>query len=141
MAKKYQRIKISTGELVGTPADLPQSIADLDDSTLANLVIVFPAATLTQLGLEDTGFLPVEVPDPPVRVLKLSKYEFMCRFTPQERAAIRELAKTDEIVADFLDLMDKASAVELDAQNTIGGMGYLVQHSAITAERSVEILA
>lgn len=66
--KAYQRITISTGENVGEPileGGLPIYVQGLADVTLADLTAAFSTDTLAQIGLLDTGFLPVVMPDPP----------------------------------------------------------------------------
>ena len=43
----------------------------------------------------------------------LTRYEFLSRFTPQERVAIREAAKTDPIIDDFMEMMKLSGNVSL----------------------------
>jgi hypothetical protein len=80
---------------------------------------------------------------PPVQ--SLSALAFKRRFTAAERIAIRTLAKTDPIVADFMDLLDTAGAVvgevHLADPDLIAGVGYFenVAH-IISAGRAAEIL-
>lgn len=71
----------------------------------------------------------------------LSQLDFLRRFTVQERVAVREAAKTDAIVADFLDLLNRATEIHVDAPDTIAGIGYLVSVSLLTEPRAAEILA
>lgn len=70
-----------------------------------------------------------------------SAYEFMLRFTPQERAAVRAIGMTDPVVADFLFLATAAGQISSDDPSTIAGMDYLVQSGVISVERKQEILS
>lgn len=69
-----------------------------------------------------------------------SSMEFLLRFTKFERKAIRNLAKTDADVADFLLLVQSAQQVESDHPLTTQGLAYLEALGAITAQRKAEIL-
>lgn len=70
-----------------------------------------------------------------------SSYNFMLRFTPEERAAVRTAALTDETISDFLFLATAALEVIADDSNTVAGMEYLVTESVITEARKNEILS
>lgn len=67
-------------------------------------------------------------------------YEFLNRFTYLERAAYRQLAKTDDIVADFMSLAQAAQEIISDDPTTIAGMNYLVSVGIISESRKNEIL-
>lgn len=67
-------------------------------------------------------------------------YEFLNRFTKQERKVIRMKAKTDDEVADFELLASAANEIASDDPVTIAGMGYLVAAGVITASRRDQIL-
>jgi hypothetical protein len=71
---------------------------------------------------------------------KWTSYEFLIRFTENERAAIRNYALTDPGVADFLMLAQAAQEIISDDPITIAGMDYLVSLNIITNERRDEIL-
>ena len=68
-------------------------------------------------------------------------YEFLLRFTSQERAAYRNAAKTDDNVADFMGLAQAAQEIVNDDPMTILGMNYLVSIGVITEQRKNEILS
>lgn len=68
-------------------------------------------------------------------------YQFLLRFTAEERAAFREAANTDPIVADFQQLAGAAQEVWTDDPMTIAGMGYLVAVGLLTEQRKNEILS
>lgn len=70
---------------------------------------------------------------------KWTAYEFLNRFTSNERAAIRAAA-TDTNVADFLMLAQVAQEVIANDPVTIAGMDYLVLMGCITLDRRNEIL-
>lgn len=69
-----------------------------------------------------------------------TSYQFLLRFTQQERIAYRNAAKTDEMVADFLNLATAAQEIVNDDPMTLAGMSYLVQIGILTEQRKNEIL-
>jgi hypothetical protein len=71
---------------------------------------------------------------------RYTAYQFLLRFTPQERASFREAAKTDLIVADFQQLAQAAQEIRVDDPITVAGMNYLVSLGLLTEQRKIEIL-
>ena len=67
-------------------------------------------------------------------------YEFLTRFTQQERATLRSAAATDPLVADFSQLLGAAQEVISDDPVTIQAMDYLVYAGYITNDRRSEIM-
>ena len=67
-------------------------------------------------------------------------YEFLTRFTQQERATLRSAATNDPLVADFSQLLGAAQEVISDDPVTIQAMDYLVYAGYITNERRSEIM-
>jgi hypothetical protein len=67
-------------------------------------------------------------------------YQFLLRFTAEERAAFRAAALTDPMVADFQQLAQAAQEVINNDPMTIAGMNYLVSVGLITEQRKNEIL-
>lgn len=67
----------------------------------------------------------------------LTRYEFLGRFTAGERVAIRELARTDAIVEDFMEMMKLSGNVSLVLARP--GLNYLVIKGALTQARADEI--
>lgn len=57
----------------------------------------------------------------------LSVFDFMLRFTRDERAAIRAKGVTDPMVADFFELVNarQGTGVNLDSPLTVAGLAYL----------------
>lgn len=70
-----------------------------------------------------------------------SAYEFLKRFTAQERAEIRHASANDDAIADFLQLATSAHEIIADDPVTVTGMAYLVTVGLITEARSSEILS
>jgi len=68
-------------------------------------------------------------------------YEFLLRFTPQERSAYRQAAQTNDMVADFMNLAQAAQEIISDDPITIQGMDYLVAIGLLTQQRRDEILS
>lgn len=69
-----------------------------------------------------------------------SAYQFLLRFTPEERALFRAAAVTDPNVADFQQLAQAAQEVVNDDPMTIAGMDYLTAIGLISQNRRNEIL-
>ena len=67
-------------------------------------------------------------------------YEFLTRFTQQERATLRAASATDTLVADFSQLLGAAQEVISDDPVTIQAMDYLVYAGYITNDRRSEIM-
>ena len=67
-------------------------------------------------------------------------YQFLLRFTAEERAAFRAAAITDPNVADFQQLAQAAQEVLSDDPMTVAGMAYLVSVGLLTSARRDEIL-
>jgi hypothetical protein len=73
--------------------------------------------------------------------VRYTSYEFLLKFTPQERANFRAAAITDPIVADFQQLATAAQQIISDDPNTVAGMNYLVLVGLLTEERKNQILS
>lgn len=87
-------------------------------------------------------FLQELVPPVPLLVYdgrrKLSRYEFLSLYTPQERIAIRSSA--DPVVIDIQAMLDIALEVDLDNTVTVQSVGYLAMQGLIQPARVAEIL-
>ncbi len=70
-----------------------------------------------------------------------TSYEFLSRFTPTERAAIRTGSMSDPVLADFLMMSQAAQEVVSDDPVTVAGMNYLVSVGVLTESRKNEILS
>lgn len=71
---------------------------------------------------------------------KLTKLEFLRKFTAPERIAIRQVAVTDPIVFDAMELLDLAEFVSLDDPDTQNLIGYLSILGVLQQNRVMEIL-
>jgi hypothetical protein len=67
-------------------------------------------------------------------------YQFLLRFTAEERALLRSASISDPYVADFSQLLSAAQEVISDDPVTLQAMGYLVYAEYITNERKMEIM-
>jgi len=74
------------------------------------------------------------------RVYTWTSYEFLNRFTPQERRVIWNRAKSNDDIADFLMLAQAANEVISDDPNTIAGLNMLVSLNIISNQRKNDIL-
>jgi len=72
-------------------------------------------------------------------VRTLTTLEFLNRFTSAERIAIQ--SSTNQIVGDFMYLLESTELVRLDSATTIAGVNYLAAVGLITSIRAAEILA
>jgi hypothetical protein len=76
----------------------------------------------------------------PQAALKWTAFQFLLRFTEQEREVFRVAALTDGKVADFMQLCGAASEVEANHPLTVAGMAYLVAEGHLTQARADEVL-
>jgi hypothetical protein len=74
---------------------------------------------------------------PPVST-KLTKRDFIQRFTQPERTLIRK--STDDIVIDIYDDLQSVDSVDLSLQDTINALTYLTSIEILAEGRSTEIL-
>jgi hypothetical protein len=71
---------------------------------------------------------------------KMSKREFMSLFTPAENKAVKQAAKTDDLVDQLWDIMMASDDINLTLTQTVEGMNYLVTASVLTQPRHDEIM-
>jgi hypothetical protein len=76
----------------------------------------------------------------PKRPAKWTAFQFLLRFTEQEREVFRVAALTDGKVADFMQLCGAASEVEANHPMTVAGLAYLVAEGHLTQARADEVL-
>lgn len=72
--------------------------------------------------------------------LAYTSIEFLNRFTAVERTAFRALAATDDLTADYLNLVTAATEVLNTDPEVVVGMDYLVAIGFLTRQRADEIL-
>jgi hypothetical protein len=89
--------------------------------------------------LATAELVPIPVPVAPLK--QWTPLEFMEKFTPAERKAIRALAKQNDDIEDWLDLLRASTAVLPSDQRTQAGLAAMVQLGAISQARATEILA
>ena len=77
----------------------------------------------------------------PVLPKTYTAYEFLKRFTAQERSAIRTVSQTDDVVSDFLMFAEFAQEIRTDDDVTVQGMNYLVFVGVMSEQRKDEILS
>lgn len=77
--------------------------------------------------------LPVVVPPEPEPVMRrTSRIEFLQRIPAEKRIAIRQAGKTDLVIEDFLDLLSATDWVELDNDDTVNALTYIVGLGLLT---------
>jgi len=73
-------------------------------------------------------------------LLNITRGQFKLRMTQTERIAVRQLAVSDSIVYDFMDLLSDIEIVPLDQPEVIDGINYCSSLGAFSKERADEIL-
>jgi len=71
-------------------------------------------------------------------IVPVSRLEFLRRFTPEQRIAIR--ASNDPVIIDAHELLDIATDISVDDPDTIRYVRYLQQQGFISAEDADRIL-
>ena len=86
----------------------------------------------------DPNYVP---PEPKVSYAKVSPVEFKMLFTSSERIAIKALKETDEIIADFYEIVEdpRLTVVDFTLQSVRDAIDYMVSKNVITADRALEI--
>lgn len=71
----------------------------------------------------------------------IPKVVFMQRMAASARIAVRQAAKTDPYIEDFLDLLAATIEVNLDDPDTLAGVQYLVASELLTQAEAEALLA
>lgn len=132
-------------EVVNIPDDL--TIEDMFHPDIAAQFVPVPygiASGATRHEGEWTN--PVHIPpqppapEPAAPNKRMTKLAFLQRFTLDERMAFHAATGTDPIAADFLMMVNAASFIDLERDDTESGVGYLVSKGIITTARAKAIL-
>jgi hypothetical protein len=109
---------------------------------LGNIVVVSDKKYLTRSWVPNTARLPWMQPatTPPPQSLVLSKIDFLQRFTTPERIAIRQAAKANVYLEDYMELLNSAITVDLSHASTITGLQMFEQFNLIGVGRANQIL-
>lgn len=130
--------------------------AVIDNGIVTNIILIDDVSQwdlpqlLIELGNEefvDIGWLYNEnsnpqfiAPPASVTPQQWTAYQFLLRFTAEERAAFRAASLTDTNVADFQQLAQAAQEIINNDPMTVAGMNYLVSVGLLTESRKNEIL-
>jgi hypothetical protein len=91
-----------------------------------------------------TWTAPVPFTPEPAAVVPptVSPIEFMLLFTAQERVAIKAARASDEIIEDFMSIVEdpRLTGVNLALQSTQNALEYLVFKGLITEDRKAQIV-
>jgi hypothetical protein len=89
------------------------------------------------------GKYEVESAEEVQTIINLSPVQFKLCFTPQERIAIKKAVETDEMLADFWEILNdpKLTKVDLSIQSTKDAVKYLGSLGLIETSRVDEILS
>ncbi len=74
-------------------------------------------------------------------VSRIAPFDFLSRFTPAERSAIRTAGQTNGTIADYIAMIDAAPVVNLTSELTTTGVNALEAAGLIGAGRAAQILA
>lgn len=95
-------------------------------------------------GMEFATHDHLEVVDEPIVSTPVPKIltplQYLRRFSLSERVAIREAAKTDFVVEDLMDMLDRAQEINTADMDTIAGTHYLEHVGLIDPGRADEVL-
>lgn len=105
--------------------------------TPKRMVITAGAEPFIQNIDDDDRAGPVVLPHPRRVVSSLA---FLERFTQAERIALRDAARQNAVLDDWLDLLRAAQEVDLDAERTVAGIAAFVNGALLTTKRAAEIL-
>ena len=72
---------------------------------------------------------------------KLTKLQYLRRFTQQERINIRNAAGSSPELYDYLAMLELAEEIDLDDPDTVGAVNMLEMVGLIAAGRADEVLA
>jgi hypothetical protein len=120
-------------------ANVYRLVVDTDPPEVTNTQVAVSGYTINETTVEKTWTVRNKTADEMRKVY--TAYEFLLRFTAEERTAYRNAAKTDEIIADFMYLAHAAQEIITDDPMTMQGMDYLVFSGILTQNRRDEILS
>lgn len=122
--------RLATGELVSTGTSVADPLPD-------GLAVT---ALGDSLPSGDWDCIALAFVSAPIDLKVISKIDFMRRFTVEEEAKIRTLARTDAMAEVFLSRLAAVDVVHLDNQETSQGVGYCALKGVIEEYRIAEIL-
>ena len=67
-------------------------------------------------------------------------YQFLNKFTAQERVIIKTVAKTNVALQDYLDMVNQAQEIDLNDPTLYGGLMFFVSLGLLDEYRIAEIL-
>ena len=70
----------------------------------------------------------------------LTKLQYLRRFTSDERVAIRQAAKTEPVLEDYLSMLELADEIDTADVDTVAAVNMLEQSGLLSAGRVSEIL-
>lgn len=132
---------ISGGRVVNVVMADPIALNEIQGyDAVVETEIAGPGWSWTQEG----GFTPPEPtpasPSPQPSAI-LTRLEFLRRFTPTERQAIRSARAQSVELDDFMFLLEMAETIHLDNADVIAGLALLEASGLLAAGRASEILS
>lgn len=70
----------------------------------------------------------------------LTKLQYMRRFTSEERVAIRQAAKVETVLEDYLSMLASAEDIDTTDVDTVAAVNMLEQSGLLSVGRAEEIL-
>jgi hypothetical protein len=138
-------VYLKVTQITGNEAGWTAQVGAFANSTTVDPLETFVKAVGYRAGidpfidLEDkllqdfAGFVRVS----PKRITRL---EFMQRFTGDERIRVRTAAQQSQQIADYMDLVALATFIDITRQDTIAGVQALEALGLIAAGRAAQIL-
>lgn len=123
--------RTATGELVSVGTVVAETLAD----GLSSVAIGVQRPS-GQWNPATLAFESVAQVKPPI-----TKLTFLRRIPQGKRLQIREAAKTDQILADAMNLLDLAEDVSTEDTDTVQLVGYLQTNGYLTADEAAAVLA
>jgi hypothetical protein len=120
--------------LIDAPADWPEGVNVTALAPRPGIGWTFANGVFTAPPVEPGPVLPTTTP-------YMTQYGWLSRITQPKRTAIRNLAKTDEVLDDGLFLFQIAGRVDVSLTETQQLVGYLQMLGVIDAADAVALLA
>mgnify|MGYP001766078236 CR=1 FL=1 len=99
----------------------------------------FDGKSFPLADFDHVEFIEDAVPPAPTSVI-LTKLEYLRRFTQAERVTIREAAKVNPVLEDYMALLELATEIDTGDADTIVAVNMLEQAGLVGPGRAQEIL-
>lgn len=122
-----------TRNLVDVSTSLPS--AQPNELTILSFADELPDLYFNEWDTETLSFKPKANVERTVSV-----HQFLNLLTAQERIAIKEIAKTNMAIQDYMDMLNSATCIDLSSMELYGGLCFLASLGLLTQARVSEII-